>query len=257
MTSGFDTKTLVDSYADWLKSSATTRVVDRWTEITVPFLDHANDHFQFYVRLYGDKMSFNDDGYTLNGLTTSGFNMKSSRADRLGELVKQFGATLENGSIAMSAPSDKSADAMNRYVQALIHVDSMIETITHRVIGYFAEDVAQALLQQDLFFTQNVSIIGKSKFQHVFDFLFQQTKTTPTRFGQAPATLDKNSMATILFNWDDARESEKRKDAELIVFGNDKDKPINSEVLAGFDEYNVPVLKYSEIPDKAQLMLSA
>jgi hypothetical protein len=102
-----------------------------------------------------------------------------------------------------------------------------------------------------------VSIIGKSKFQHVFDFLFQQTRSAPTRFGQAPTTLDKNSMATILFNWDDARESDKRKDAELIVFGNDKDKPINSEVLAGFDEYNVPVLKYSEIPNKAQMMLSA
>ena len=247
---------LVAEYSIWLTENSNTRSIGSWQEITIPFLDHANDHFQFYSRLNNETLEFNDDGYTLNSLESAGFNFNGSRANRLDSIVKEFGASLENGTIYMKVNPINSADAMNRYVQTLLRVDSLIETISHRVATYFSEDVAQALDEQDIYYTQNISITGRSRFAHVFDFLFQQTNSTPTRFAQAPNKLDRPNMTTILFDWLDLKDAEQRKGAELLVFANDKEKPINSDIISGFAEYNVPIINFSEIPERAKLLLA-
>jgi hypothetical protein len=60
-----------------------------------------------------------------------------------------------------------------------------------------------------------------------------------------------------LFAWDDVSGTKERKDAELLVFADDRDKAVNADVLTGFELYNAKVLKYSEIPDKARPLLAA
>lgn len=111
-----DVQSLVSEYSDWLKINSSNRPVDSWHEITVPFLDHANDHFQFYSRLRDGVLEFMDDGYTLNGLENEGVNFNGRRSERLSSIVKDFGASLDDVNIRMQAKPDNSADAMNRYV---------------------------------------------------------------------------------------------------------------------------------------------
>lgn len=248
---------LLEEYAQWLKENSTIRKIDDWNEVSVPFLDHVGDHFQFYVRINEGRLEFDDDGYTLHNMESSGFNMGKKRSERLAELARQFGATCTGGSITMKARPAHAGDAMNRFVQALIHVDSLVEVVERRVAGYFAEDVSQALAEQNVFYTRDVNIQGKSLYSHNFDFLFQGSKDRPTVFAQAPNRLDMTSMATILFSWNDVSETKERSNAKLFVFADDRGKTVNADIEAGFDKYDVHVMKYSEIPEQAHLYLAA
>lgn len=96
-------------------------------------------------------------------------------------------------------------------------MDSLVETISRHVATYFSKDVAQALDEQKIYYIRRISITGKSEFTHGFD-------------------------------WVDVKDADVRKDAELIVFANDKERPVNTEIVSGFDQCNVPVLNFSKFP---------
>lgn len=257
MKTDFRIDTLVKSYADWLHEHSSLRKVDSWQEVTVPFLDHTGDHFQFYARFKDGALHFDDDGYTLNGLQTSGFNFKGKRAERLTQTARQFGATCENGSIIMKARPEKSGDAMNRYVQALIHIDSLVEVVSRKTTSYFVDDVAEALTQQGIFYTQDINIQGKSLYSHNFNFLFQKSRTLPTTFAQAPSQLDERTMATTTFAWIDVSETHERRGAVLIVFTDDREKAINQTAVTGFAKYGIKVLGFSQIASNARQLIPA
>lgn len=85
MTQSTTLETIVDEYTDWLKSHSSVRSLENWNEVTVPFLDHMGDHFQFYVRFKDGRVEFDDDGYTLSNMETSGFSLQGKRKERVAE----------------------------------------------------------------------------------------------------------------------------------------------------------------------------
>ncbi|KFF30452.1 DUF1829 domain-containing protein [Bifidobacterium bombi] len=248
---------LVGQYADWIKENSSIHTVENWKSVTVPLLDHAGDYFQFYVRSNNGHYEFDDDGFTLATMESSGFTESASRMERINETAHQFGADFVAGSLKMRAKPDKVGDAMNRYVQALIHLDSLMETVGHRIATYFAEDVATALKEQHIHFTSDVNIQGKSLYSHNFDFLFQESDRRPTLFAKAPNRLDTTSLATILFAWEDVSGAKEREDAGLLVFADDREKPVNGNVLTAFEQYNAQIMRFSEIDGKGAQLLAA
>lgn len=47
---------LIDRYYTWLRDKTAWRTLDKWTEITAPYLDRNNDYLQIYLKKA-------DDGY--------------------------------------------------------------------------------------------------------------------------------------------------------------------------------------------------
>ena len=66
---------LIDTYAHWLKEEIVFKKMGEFYEITTPFYNNANDCIQIYIRLEGETVLFTDDGYTLNPLYMTGFQL--------------------------------------------------------------------------------------------------------------------------------------------------------------------------------------
>ena len=55
-----DIQKLIDDYTSWLKNEITFEKVGEYYEITTPYLDHANDYLQIYVKQEGNDIFFTD-----------------------------------------------------------------------------------------------------------------------------------------------------------------------------------------------------
>ena len=90
-----DIQHYIDEYISWLKSEITFSKVGDYYEINTPFLDSANDYLQFYIKQEGSEIFFTDDGYTLNDLEMSGFQLTKNRKLQLQVILNQYGVQLE------------------------------------------------------------------------------------------------------------------------------------------------------------------
>lgn len=247
---------LIDEYTRWLKSQSSVKSFGEWREITVPFLDDSNDDLCFYAKDSDGSIVFSDDGFTLESFRMSGVTLTPTRRERMERIARRFGASIVNGDITLES-SGNHADAMNRYIQTLTHIDAMMESAQRRVSEYFADDVALLLDQHNVFYTPSVSIRGVSKYEHSFDFLFQRSAKHPTRFCQAPNRFDKDAVKSIMWDWEDTRRATERKDSKLIVIGDDREEPLQSAAFEAFENCGVTVIPFSKLPERAEQELAA
>ena len=121
-----------------------------------------------YVRTTDGVTSFTDDGYTMASFDLNGVTITESRRERINRLALRFGAMVgDDGQITLETEGSRP-DAMNRFVQALTDIGSMLETSQKRVLSYFADDVALKLDSCQVFYTPNVGIRGVSSYEHSF-----------------------------------------------------------------------------------------
>ena len=251
------TDELIAEYGEWLKRESSVRNVGEWREVTLPFLDRSNDDLCFYVRTTEGVTSFTDAGYTMASFDLNGVTITESRRERINRLALRFGAMVgDDGQITLETEGSRP-DAMNRFVQALTDIGSMLETSQKRVLSYFADDVALKLDSCQVFYTPNVGIRGVSSYEHSFDFLFQRSANHPTRFCQAPNRFDKDAVKDIMFGWDDTKKDPKRRDSRLIVIGDDRQTPLQRGALTAFRNYGVTVIPYSKLEERAPVELAA
>jgi len=78
-----EVRQLLDSYAIWLKEKTDLRAIDKYVEITTPFLDRHNDHIQLYVKKENGLFILSDDGYTINDLIISGCDIDTEKRKQL------------------------------------------------------------------------------------------------------------------------------------------------------------------------------
>ena len=68
-----DISQLIEQYYAWLKKKTSYKNINKWVEITAPYLDRNNDYIQMYLKKT-DTGSYllTDDGYTIAGLIQEG-----------------------------------------------------------------------------------------------------------------------------------------------------------------------------------------
>jgi hypothetical protein len=60
---------LIETYTSWLREGSSEREIEAgWNALTLPFLDHHNDHLRVYVKRVGDWFLITDDSQTMNQL---------------------------------------------------------------------------------------------------------------------------------------------------------------------------------------------
>lgn len=122
----FDVPALLDDYTSWLRKSSTVERIGEWNEVTLPLTDCSGDDLVFYARVdRSNSVAFTDDGYTFAALEHKGINITEKRLERMQCLARRYGASItNNGEVTLNA-EDNYANALNRYAQALLYLNSM------------------------------------------------------------------------------------------------------------------------------------
>lgn len=243
----------INSYADWLKKEISFTKVGEYYEINTPFLDNDNDYLQFYVKQDGNELYFTDDGFTMNSLESTGFNLTPNRKKQLLFILSQYGVQFDKGELILKAPAREFAQRKHAFTQCLLRVSDMYMTTRTKVTSYFLDDIQTFFLQNDIYCMENVQFTGKSGFYHNYDFTIQRSRNKPERLCLAINNPSKATMGNAIFAWEDTKPSRK-DDSRLIVFLNDANG-IAKGVEDGFANYDVNAIRWSERSEHKNLEL--
>lgn len=122
----FDVPSLLDDYTSWLRKSSTIERIGEWNEVTLPLADCSGDNLVFYARVdRSNSIAFTDDGYTFATLEHKGVSITEKRLEHMQCLVRSYGVNVTaNGEVTLDAEDDYT-NALNRYAQALLSLNSM------------------------------------------------------------------------------------------------------------------------------------
>lgn len=251
-----DIQNMIKEYTDWLYSGFVATKVGEYYEISTPYLDRYNDHMQIYVKQNSNgTFLLTDDGYILNNLKSSGVTItrSSKRKEILNRIVRNFGVTINNDCLEIQATRSTYPQKKHMLLQTMLSVDDMFVAEPNTVKNFFTEDVGLFLDSNNIYYSKDFSLVGKTGSLYVYDYHLQRTKNKPERFCKPLNRVSESSRNLTLFNWVDTMEKRQDK-GQLILFLNDE-KQISNADLEAFDSYDVNYILWSQRQDPESLAL--
>jgi hypothetical protein len=236
---------LIEAYLRWLRQGLSAEEVEGACELTTPFLDRHNDHFQVYAVKENGKIILSDDGYVLADLRASGLELTTPKREAvLQATLNGLGVKLDGRRLYVEASQGNLGQRLHVLVQAMIGVNDMFVMAQPRVASFFWEDVRAFLDENEIRYSPRVKIAGRSGFDHAIDFLVPKSKTRPERLVEAINAPNKNTIGTYLFALSDTREA-RGDDAEAYAFLNDVEREVGGDVLEALEAYEVTPARWS------------
>ena len=237
---------LKEKYINWLENEITVNRINEYIEITSPFMDRYNDYLQVYAKLENDsEILLTDDSYIINNLEMSGIDMKSNkRKQLLQSFLNKYSVKLDGNALVSKSNIDDFPQKILFLMQAMLNVDDMFMLSQNKIASLFLEDIKSFLDGKDIYYTRDVSFVGKSGFVYSYEYLIQRTKEKPERLCTAINNPNKQNFQSTMFMWNDTKET-RDNDSKLIVFLNDENK-VDASILEGFKNYNVDTILWSE-----------
>lgn len=231
-------KDLIHSYTEWLKQKINYQEINGHFEVTTPFINHINDQIQFYLKQdERNRIFFTDDGDTLNNLEMAGVDITTpARQKELQTILNGFGVILKGNELTTMATPSTFPMRKHNFIQAMLSVDDLFILASPKVESFFLEDVTNFLQQNNIRFSPNIILQGKSSFQHKFDFLIPASNKAPERIIKVVANPKKQNIIAQLFAFEDTK---KERENEGIVILNDLEKGVSPEVLQAIEEYGI------------------
>ena len=236
-------KTLLDQYWAWLQDRTSFRDLEKWVEITTPYLDRHNDYLQIYAKCSDGEFVLSDDGYTIEDLEQSGCKIDSPmRIQLLHTALSGFGVELIDGSLSIRASTDNFAMQKHNLVQAMLAVNDLFYLAKPTVENLFYEDVIMWLDRNDIRYTPSIKFAGKSGYDHQFDFVIPKSRVQPERILRSINRPNRNLAQAMVFSWIDTREV-RSPDSRAYAILNDTDRPVPKNVRDAMSSYDIqPVL---------------
>lgn len=244
--SALDCYRLVDLYAHWLKEKVKPRAIGDVCELTTPFVDRHNDYLQIYVKATSSGMLLTDDGYTIRDLEMSSMEFNTERRkNELRVILNGFGINLRGDSLEVEAGPDNFAQKKHNLLQAMLAINDFFVLAPPKVSSFFKEDVEKFLSLHDIRFTKDVNFIGKSGFNHHFDFVIPPSKKEPERVLRTINNPTKNNVSAMIFSWDDARKV-RSENAIAIAVLNDQDREITPDTIHALKAYEIEPMAWGK-----------
>ena len=245
---------LKEKYINWLEKEISVNQIGEYLEITSPFLDRYNDYLQVYAKLEkDDEIILTDDSYIINNLQMSGIDIKSTKRKQLLEsFLNKYNVKLEDNALVIKSGIEDFPQKILFLIQAMLNVDDMFMLSQNKVASIFLENVTEFLDSKEIFYSKDVSFIGKSGFVYSYEYLLQRTKDKPERLCKVINNPNKQNFQNTIFMWNDTKET-RDNDSQLIVFLNDENK-IDATVIEGFKNYNVNTIPWSEREKHLELL---
>jgi hypothetical protein len=251
-----DIKKMINDYSTWLKMEITITTHGEYVELTTPYMDRFNDYLQIYATQNTDgTITLTDDGFIIKNLISSGMTFKkgSSRQKLIEGIAKKFNISICNDAITTSATVNNFPQKKHMMVQAMLAIDDLFVLSTTSIKDFFLEEVENYFQANEIFYSKDFSLLGKTETLYTYDFHLQRTKKKPERFCRGFNRLNLSKRDLTLFNWLDTKE--KRKDSsELIVVYNDEHS-VTDEILKGFDIYEIKTVPFSKRNESSCLEL--
>ena len=235
-----------EKYIKWLEQEISVNKIGEYLEITSPFLDRYNDYLQVYAKLEADdEIILTDDAYIINNLQMSGVDINSSKRKQVLEsFLNKYNVKLEEDALVTKSGIEDFPQKILFLMQAMLNIDDMFMLSQNKVASIFLEDVTEFLDSRDIFYSKDVSFVGKSGFIYSYEYLLQRTKEKPERLCKVINNPNKQNFQNTIFMWNDTKET-RDNNSQLIVFLNDENK-IDASVIEGFRNYNVNTIPWSE-----------
>lgn len=254
-----DTQKMINDYTAWLKKEISTAAYGEYVELTTPYLDRFNDYMQIYVRQDEDGIiTLTDDGYIIGSLISSGMTIKkgTNRQKMIDRIAVNYGVSISGEEIKTTATAHNFPQKKHMMVQAMLSIDDLYIASPESVKDMFLEDIETYFAANDIFYSKDFSLLGKTGTIYTYDFHIQKTRNKPERFCRGFNKLNISKRDLTLFNWIDTQEK-RGNTGELIVLYND-DNTVTDDVLTGFYNWGVKTVPFSqrEKPDYLQLFVA-
>lgn len=241
-----DITPLLDKYYAWLRDKTAWKTIDKWVEITAPYLDRNNDYIQIYLKKTDDGFLLTDDSATILGLKQEGCVLDSpKRKDLLNLTLNGYGVTLNGDQLQVSATQDNFAVRKHSLIQAILAVNDMFYLAEPHVASLFLEDVRGWLDASDVRYSEQISFIGRSGYARKFDFLITKSSKAPERIIKTINNPVRNSADSIIVDWVDTKEV-RPENSKAYAFVNDNERKVSSNVLDALNSYQIKPILWSE-----------
>ncbi len=247
---------LIDNYYDWLKDKTVLNQIDKWVEITTPYLDRHNDYLQIYAKESNGGFVLTDDGYTIEDLAQSGCNLDSpKRHDLLKMTLNGFGVDQNGRELQILASAENFAMRKHNLLQAMLAVNDMFYMAAPTVANIFYEDVVAWLDLQDIRHTPKVKFTGRTGYDHLFHFVIPKSRQQPERILQTVNRPSRSTAQAMVLSWIDTKEV-RTPGSRVYALLNDSERKVDQTVMAALRSYDVRPVVWSR-REEARVELAA
>ena len=253
-----DIQKMINDYANWLKSEITFNSYGEYIELTTPYFDRFNDYLQIYVKQDATgRITLTDDGYIIGNLLSSGvsFRSGSKRKWLIDKIIRNYSLQLVENAITAVASSQDFPQKKHSMVQAMLAIDDMYEVSPENVKSFFIEDIQIFLDANEIYYSKDFSLVGKTGSLYTYEFHFQRTKSMQERFCKAINKMRESNRNLTIFNWIDTQEK-RNNEGQLIVLLNDE-YHINASDIEALRSYSIEPVLFSHRNESMNLFIAS
>lgn len=244
-----DCQQIIANYIKWIKDNTVIKSIREGTlcEISTPFLDRHNDHLQIYIEKHDDQYLLTDDGYTIADLSMSGMEFNTPKREQIFKIVLNgFGVKLgSNNALYIKANLNNIGQKKHYLLQAILAVNDMYTLSQETIYSLFKEDVDRYFKSNDIFFSRDIKITGKTGFDHNIDFLISASKSKPERLIKTVNIPKKDSIMATIFAFSDIITVREQPTNNFVIY-NDIDKRVSPDVVSALSSYGINNIPWSQ-----------
>ena len=236
-----------DQYFQWVKEHThEILLTSRTTRLTMPFLDSCNDCVEIYITHYGDILRLTDAGNTISNLELSNVKIIKSRKKILDSITNAHGIKVsEDNELFVECTPSMVSQKINSLTNCIIKVSDMLMLAMPNIKNIFSEDVRTFFDDNNIIYTENISVAGRSSYYANYEFVIPKTKKQPERFIVPINSPTQSYIKSTIFTWEDVRGN-RNADSALYVLLSDTSHKIADEVKTAFTEYGISSILWSE-----------
>lgn len=243
-----DCQQVIAEYLKWIKDNTVTKAVEegKVCSISTPFLDRHNDHLDIYLLKTNDNLKLTDNGYTIADLKMSGFEINTPKRESiLKTALNGFGVKMNgNDELYVDANPQNIGQKKHYLLQAILAVNDLFNLAQETVYSLFKEDVELYFKSNDIIFSKDIKLTGKSGFDHNIDFLIPASKNKPERLIKAINTAKKDTVLSSIMAFNDINQTRETPTRNFVVY-NDLEKQVSKDVIGALDNYAIKHIPWS------------
>ena len=232
---------LLDKYWEWLRDETGLQRIAEWVQISTPYLDRHNDYLAIYVKSQDDRYLLTDDGYVVEDLEQSGCRLNSPKRRILFDTtLRGFGIRANEQTKALEVWASREEFALKKHnlVQAMLAVNDLFYLATPTISSLFLEDVTNWLNINNIRYTPDLKLTGRSGYDHRFEFVIPMSSQQPERIIRAINRPTRDTAEAIVFSWMDTRDT-RASESRAYAILNDSVQSVAGAVIDAMHSYDV------------------
>ncbi len=192
-------------------------------------------------------LKLTDNGYTIADLKMSGFEINTPKRENiLKTALNGFGVKMNgNDELFVEANAGNIGQKKHYLLQAILSVNDMFNLSQETIFSLFKEDVERFFRSNDIVFSKDIKLTGKSGFDHNIDFLIPATKNKQERLIKAVNTPKKDSILSSIMAFNDINQIRETDTKNYVVY-NDTEKEVFKDVISALDNYDIKHIPWSK-----------